>query len=91
MLVGIFPASGKEKMKHARKDYDRIQDPAGKIPASEPVFLLRAQDRTAASTLQFWILANEALADRDDEAIRLAKRHLTKMKAWPTKKTADVP
>ena len=78
-------------MNHARKDYDRIQDPAGKIPANEPVFLLRAQDRTAASTLQFWILANEALEDRDDEAIRLAKRHLAKMKAWPTKKTADVP
>ena len=31
-------------MIHARDDYNRIQDPAGKIPADEPVFLLRAQD-----------------------------------------------
>ena len=28
-------------MKHARDDYNRIQDPAGKIPEDEPVFLLR--------------------------------------------------
>jgi hypothetical protein len=30
-------------MKHARDDYNRIQDPAGLIPEDEPVFLLRAQ------------------------------------------------
>jgi len=78
-------------MKHARPDYNRIQDPAHKIPENEPVFLLRAQDRTAASTLQFWILANEALSDRDDKAISMAKRHLAKMKKWPYIHTANVP
>lgn len=31
-------------MRHARADYQRIQDPIGKIPADEPVFLLRASD-----------------------------------------------
>jgi hypothetical protein len=31
-------------MKHARLDYDRIQDPLNLIPLNEPVFLLRAQD-----------------------------------------------
>jgi hypothetical protein len=31
-------------MKHARADYDRIQDPAGKIGADEAVFLIRARD-----------------------------------------------
>lgn len=31
-------------MRHAREDYNRIQDPAGKIHEDEPVFLMRAQD-----------------------------------------------
>lgn len=39
-------------MKHARPDYDRIQDPAGIIPEDEPVFLLRGQDRYAAPQLR---------------------------------------
>ena len=34
--------------------YDRIQDPAGLIPADEPVFLLRGQDAYAPSTLRHW-------------------------------------
>jgi hypothetical protein len=76
-------------MIHARKDYQRIQDPAGKIPKDEPVFLLRAQDRTAAATLMFWIIANESLRDGDKKAIALAKRHLKRMLVWPVKKTAD--
>ena len=29
-------------MKHARPDYDRIQDPAGLIPDAEPVFLRKS-------------------------------------------------
>ena len=37
-------------MKHARSDYDRIQDPDGKIPANEPVFLIRGQDVCAYAT-----------------------------------------
>lgn len=32
-------------MIHARKDYNRIQDPAGKIGEDEPVILFRAQDK----------------------------------------------
>lgn len=31
-------------MKHAREDYNRIQDPAGLIPDGEPVFLIRGKD-----------------------------------------------
>jgi len=41
-------------MKHARKDYDRFQDPAGLIPEDEPVLLLRGQDMCAPATLAFW-------------------------------------
>ncbi|MDR3328178.1 MAG: hypothetical protein LBT04_08730 [Prevotellaceae bacterium] len=41
-------------MLHARKDYDRIQDPDNKIPADEPVFLLRGQDKFAPELLLRW-------------------------------------
>lgn len=73
-------------MLHARKDYQHIQDPTGKIPDDEPVFLIRAQDRTAVATLEYWISLNS-----DDTAIHLAKEHVERMKAWPIKKKADVP
>jgi hypothetical protein len=78
-------------MLHARSDYNRIQDSEHKIPQDEPVFLLRAQDRTALATLAFWIEANEALPDRDPKAIALAKKHLLRFSDWPVRKTADVP
>lgn len=39
-------------MKHSRPDYNRIQDPAGLIPADEPVFLLRGQDVYAPDILR---------------------------------------
>lgn len=41
-------------MKHAREDYNRIQDPAGLIPEDEPVFLLRGQDRFAPELVMDW-------------------------------------
>lgn len=41
-------------MKHARPDYDRIQDPAGLIPDDEPVFIIRAQDIAGPATVQCW-------------------------------------
>lgn len=78
-------------MIHAREDYNRIQDPANKIPQDEPVFLLRAQDRTALACLTVWITLNEALPDGDREAIRLAELHLEKFMLWPKRKTADMP
>ena len=68
-------------MRHARDDYNRIQDPANKIPIDEPVFLLRAQDMLAPGLLAIW--ANELLIrggsnDRAKEAIDHAQR----MIAW---------
>jgi len=46
-------------MKHARKDYDRIQDPDGKIPEDEPVFIVRAQDICAGDTVRAWAALND--------------------------------
>ena len=54
-------------MKHARNDYDRIQDPAGLIPADEPVFLLRGQDKLAIKAMEAY---NRALVS---EGLRLLK------------------
>ena len=77
-------------MKHARSDYDRIQDPAHKIPNNEPVFLLRGQDVTAAATLRHWANLNQQLPDHDPKAVQLAFDHANLMDRWPVKKTADV-
>ncbi len=41
-------------MKHARDDYNRIQDPAGLIPEDEPVFLIRGQDAVAPEAVYAW-------------------------------------
>lgn len=41
-------------MIHAREDYNRIQDPDGKIGEDEPVFLLRAKDKYFVRTVQYY-------------------------------------
>ena len=43
-------------MKHAREDYNRIQDPENKIPEDEPVFLLRGQDELAPDLVRTWAI-----------------------------------
>lgn len=77
-------------MKHARPDYNRIQDPAGLIPADEPVFLLRGQDVHAASTVRFYALLVES-ARGDALAVRLSREHAAAMEAWPVHKEPDIP
>jgi len=59
-------------MKHARQDYNRIQDSEGLIPEDEPVFLLRGQDTVAPGVVRFWAsggrpVAFERLADGNRE------------------------
>lgn len=68
-------------MRHARLDYNRIQDPAGLIPQDEPVFLLRAQDRFAPDTVLYW--SSEAEQGGADAAIvELAREHAAAMAKW---------
>lgn len=78
-------------MKHARSDYDRIQDPAGLIPAEEPVFLLRGQDRFAAQTLRHYANSLQYAEGADPEMIRLTREQADRMDAWPKHKTPDLP
>jgi hypothetical protein len=68
-------------MKFTRDDYNkRIIDTAGKIPDDEPVFLLRAQDIYAPSTLRFYakLLEEDGNKDMADE-LRL---HARQMVIW---------
>jgi len=77
-------------MKHARKDYDRIQDPAGLIPADEPVFLLRGKD----------VLAPEIVRERASEAekmgveprmVEAAREQAREMDRWQREHGTQVP
>lgn len=76
-------------MKHARSDYDRIQDPANLIPVDEPVFLLRAQDKLAWHVVKIYAFCAELAGDH--EIARISREHAKKMKEWHVKKTPDLP
>ena len=68
-------------MKFTRDDYNkRIIDTAGKIPGDEPVFLLRAQDVHAPSTLRFYakLLEENGNVDMADEL----RQHARQMVIW---------
>ena len=78
-------------MKHARKDYnERIQDAANLIPADEPVFLIRGQDRIGHAAVRAWAHLHR-INGGSDVAYTLAMRHADLMENWPVKKGADVP
>jgi hypothetical protein len=75
-------------MKHAREGYNRIQDPANKIPEDEPVFLLRAQDSFAAATVRYWAMLAYKYGAPD--LATKAMEQADKMDAWPVHKTPDL-
>jgi hypothetical protein len=78
-------------MKHARTDYDRIQDPAGLIPEDEPVFLLRGQDKYAAKLVELYADIVEFNSEGETaELVKLCRDHAQKMRAWPKKKSPDL-
>lgn len=72
-------------MKHARPDYERIQVPAGRIPADEPVILFRAQDRHSAAVARFYADLVEAEGDHP-EIVAAVRRHIPLIEAWQPKK-----
>ncbi len=78
-------------MKHARDDYNRIQDPAGKIPADEPVFLLRGQDPLAAAIVRRWADYAEHIG-ASAEIVGLARGQADRMDEWRrTHRRKEVP
>jgi hypothetical protein len=79
-------------MRHAREDYNRIQDPEEKIGKDEPVFLLRAQDKFAPVVVRMWAELVEASGDRD--LADVAFEHACEMDEWQIangSKTPDGP
>ena len=77
-------------MKHARDDYNRIQDPAGLIPEDEPVFLLRGQDISAPAIVESWARNVESLG-ASDEIVAAAFEQASKMRAWQMQHGRKVP
>lgn len=77
-------------MKHARKDYNRFQDPENKIPEDEPVFLLRAQDTIAPSVVEVWSIAAHKVG-ASPEIVEAAYKHAQEMRKWQEKHGSKVP
>lgn len=77
-------------MIHARNDYNRIQDPQGKIPEDEPVFLIRGQDVVAPEVVEFWATkAHEAGVD--SRMVSAARQHASRMRIWQAEHWSKIP
>ena len=80
-------------MKHARPDYNRIQDPDHLIPENEPVFIIRGQDIAGPDTLRIWAALATARGARSD-ITRAALSQADTMEQWQlihVKKIPDLP
>lgn len=77
-------------MRHARNDYNRIQDPAYLIAPDEPVFLLRAKDEVAPLTVDKWADYAEQ-AGADWTMIKAARNQAQEMRKWQREHGCQVP
>lgn len=78
-------------MKHARKDYDRFQDPQGKVPEEEPVFLLRGQDVHASQAVAYYAFLLSSDPYVDPEMAATCLKWAARMRDWVDKKSPDMP
>jgi hypothetical protein len=77
-------------MKHARDDYNRIQDPACLIPEDEPVFLIRGQDFAGPFAVEAW--ARRARKEgASPEIVQRAYDQAKRMRQWQAKHVGKVP
>lgn len=76
-------------MKHARDDYNRIQDPEGLIPADEPVFLIRGQDKIGGLVVKIWADLARLVGAKDDICDKARVQGLL-MDNWKKKKVPDL-
>jgi hypothetical protein len=77
-------------MKFTRDDYNRrIIDKEGKIPEDEPVFLLRAQDVYAPSTLRYYAKLLEE--DGNTEMAEELRVHARQMVVWQKSVRVHIP
>jgi len=68
-------------MIHAREDYNRIQDPEGKIGEDEPVFLVRAKDKCAPGIMRYWARIHEDMGG-DLKMSEMMREHAKKAEDW---------
>ena len=78
------------RMKHARDDYNRIQDPANLIPKDEPVFIIRGQDRVGPATVRYWASKAED-AGADQSIIEAARWQAKQMESWQLEHGSKIP
>ena len=77
-------------MKFTREDYNkRIIDKEGKIPEDEPVFLLRAQDVHAPSTLRHYAKLLEESGNM--EMAEELRGHARQMVVWQKSVRVHLP
>lgn len=77
-------------MIHARDDYNRIQDPEGKIPDNEPVFLIRGQDVVGPEVVEFWA-AKALQVGADIRMVDAARQQASRMRQWQAENSAKIP
>jgi hypothetical protein len=77
-------------MKFTRDDYNRrIIDTENRIPVDEPVFLLRAQDVYAPSTLRYYAKLLEE--DGNTEMAEELRTHARQMVVWQKSVRVHIP
>lgn len=69
----FFESIQETRMRHARADYNRIQDPLNLIGEDEPVFLLRAKDVSAPFVVRFWAAAQAGIPEGNSNTTILAR------------------
>jgi hypothetical protein len=69
-------------MKHAREDYNRIQDPAGLIAEDEPVMLFRAKDAYMPYVLRYYAETLDEIGGQQEKLIQAVLNHAEAAKAW---------
>lgn len=77
-------------MLHARKDYNRIQDPENLIPQDEPVMIFRGQDVCAPAALDAWCKEAKKYGV-DEKMIEVVAKHATLMRCWQIEHNRKVP
>ena len=77
-------------MKHAREDYNRIQDPDEKIAEDEPVFLLRAKDPCSTAVIAAWADLAEQIG-ADAKLVENARDTVAAMLKWQRTHGFKVP
>jgi hypothetical protein len=78
-------------MRHLRTDYDPIQDPRPSgIGEGEPVFLLRAKDELAPTTVHRWATLLEERGG-DSELVEAARDWADAMYEWQERHGSKLP